>query len=124
MERFDDDERREIQKLPSIRFNDGREFTQKFVFDSFFRSQKPDRNVKKALYLIMVKTPFKVVVSSDKDEGEIDIEELFCKEKKSINRDKYQEAIFDINGVRYDANSIDLYQALEANGTSIYLNSQ
>lgn len=125
MERFYDT-KREIQKLPTIKFNDNREFTHEFVFYSFFRSKKIDRDMKKALYLITVKTPFKIVISSDKNEKEIDIEKIFEKDKKSTlikERDQYQEALFDINGVKYSADSTNLYQALKANGTIIYLNS-
>ena len=50
MERYEDDERREIQKLPSVILNDGREYTQKFVFESFIRNKElDDRNLRKAL---------------------------------------------------------------------------
>ncbi len=123
MDRFDDDDRRENLKLPVVKFNDGREFTHEFVFDSFFKSKSLDTEMKKALYLIAVQTPIKVGVLPDNDDREIDIEKLFCTAKVE-NRDKYQEVKINVNGVIYDANSTDLYQALETNGMKFYLNSR
>lgn len=126
MDRFDDDERREIPKLPVIIFNDGRKFTQKFVFDSFLKDRNlDDRNLRKALYLIAVKQPFKIVFSSKQEEREIDIESLFKNEdRKNVDRSKFEEAKIEIDGVEYDSNSTSLFDALVANGTNVFLNSR
>ena len=75
MERYEDDERREIQKLPSVILNDGREYTQKFVFESFIRNKElDDRNLRKALYLMAVRQPFKIIFSSEEDSRQLDVE--------------------------------------------------
>ncbi len=126
MDRFDDDERREIPKLPVIILNDGRKFTQKFVFDSFLKDRNlDDRNLRKALYLIAVKQPFKIVFSSKQEEREIDIESLFKNEdRKNVDRSKFEEAKIEIDGVEYDSNSTSLFDALVANGTNVFLNSR
>ena len=126
MDRFDDDERREIPKLPVIILNDGRKFTQKFVFDSFLKDRNlDDRNLRKALYLIAVKQPFKIVFSSKQEEREIDIESLFKNEdRKNVDRSKFEEAKIEIYGVEYDSNSTSLFDALVANGTNVFLNSR
>lgn len=126
MDRFDDDERREIPKLPVIILNDGRKFTQKFVFDSFLKDRNlDDRNLRKALYLIAVKQPFKIVFSSKQEEREIDIESLFKNEdRKNVDRSKFEEAKIEIDGVEYDSNSTCLFDALVANGTNVFLNSR
>lgn len=123
MDRFDDDERREIPKLPVIILNDGRKFTQKFVFDSFLKDRNlDDRNLRKALYLIAVKQPFKIVFSSKQEEREIDIESLFKNEdRKNVDRSKFEEAKIEIDGVEYDSNSTSLFDALVANGTNVFL---
>lgn len=125
MDRFDD-ERREIPKLPVIILNDGRKFTQKFVFDSFLKDRNlDDRNLRKALYLIAVKQPFKIVFSSKQEEREIDIESLFKNEdRKNVDRSKFEEAKIEIDGVEYDSNSTSLFDALVANGTNVFLNSR
>lgn len=126
MDRFDDDERREIPKLPVIILNDGRKFTQKFVFDSFLKDRNlDDRNLRKALYLIAVKQPFKIVFSSKQEEREIDIESVFKAEnRKNVDRSKFEEAKIEIDGVEYDSNSTSLFDALVANGTNVFLNSR
>lgn len=126
MDRFDDDERREIPKLPVIILNDGRKFTQKFVFDSFLKDRNlDDRNLRKALYMIAVKQPFKIVFSSKQEEREIDIESLFKNEdRKNVDRSKFEEAKIEIDGVEYDSNSTSLFDALVANGTNVFLNSR
>ena len=126
MDRFDDDERREIPKLPVIILNDGRKFTQKFVFDSFLKDRNlDDRNLRKALYLIAVKQPFKIVFSSKQEEREIDIESLFKNEdRKNVDRSKFEEAKIEIDGVEYDSNSTSLFDALVANGMNVFLNSR
>lgn len=126
MDRFDDDGRREIPKLPVIILNDGRKFTQKFVFDSFLKDRNlDDRNLRKALYLIAVKQPFKIVFSSKQEEREIDIESVFKAEnRKNVDRSKFEEAKIEIDGVEYDSNSTSLFDALVANGTNVFLNSR
>ena len=123
MDRFDDDERREIPKLPVIILNDGRKFTQKFVFDSFLKDRNlDDRNLRKALYLIAVKQPFKIVFSSKQEEREIDIESVFKAEnRKNVDRSKFEEVKIEIDGVEYDSNSTSLFDALVANGTNVFL---
>ena len=125
MDRFDD-ERREMPKLRVIILNDGRKFTQKFVFDSFLKDRNlDDRNLRKALYLIAVKQPFKIVFSSKQEEREIDIESLFKNEdRKNVDRSKFEEAKIEIDGVEYDSNSTSLFDALVANGTNVFLNSR
>lgn len=125
MDRFDG-ERREIPKLPVIILNDGRKFTQKFVFDSFLKDRNlDDRNLRKALYLIAVKQPFKIVFSSKQEEREIDIESVFKAEnRKNVDRSKFEEAKIEIDGVEYDSNSTSLFDALVANGTNVFLNSR
>lgn len=124
MERYEDDERREIQKLPSVILNDGREYTQKFVFESFIRNKElDDRNLRKALYLMAVRQPFKIIFSSEEDSRQLDVESLFKRRNVVKDRSRYDEAKIEINGIIYDSNNESLYSALEANGTSVQLNS-
>lgn len=124
MERYEDDERREIQKLPSVILNDGREYTQKFVFESFIRNKElDDRNLRKALYLMAVRQPFKIIFSSEEDSRQLDVESLFKRRNAVKDRSRYDEAKIEIDGIIYDSNNESLYNALEANGTSVQLNS-
>ncbi len=124
MERYEDDERREIQKLPSVILNDGREYTQKFVFESFIRNKElDDRNLRKALYLMAVRQPFKIIFSSEEDSRQLDVESLFKRRNVVKDRSRYDEAKIEIDGIIYDSNNESLYSALEANGTSVQLNS-
>lgn len=124
MERYEDDERREIQKLPSVILNDGREYTQKFVFESFIRNKElDDRNLRKALYLMTVRQPFKIIFSSEEDSRQLDVESLFKRRNVVKDRSRYDEAKIEIDGIIYDSNNESLYSALEANGTSVQLNS-
>ena len=124
MERNEDDERREIQKLPSVILNDGREYTQKFVFESFIRNKElDDRNLRKALYLMAVRQPFKIIFSSEEDSRQLDVESLFKRRNVVKDRSRYDEAKIEIDGIIYDSNNESLYSALEANGTSVQLNS-
>ena len=124
MERYEDDERREIQKLPSVILNDGREYTQKFVFESFIRNKElDDRNLRKALYLMTVRQPFKIIFSSEEDSRQLDVESLFKRRNVVKDRSRYDEAKIEIDGIIYDSNNESLYNALEANGTSVQLNS-
>lgn len=124
MERYEDDERREIQKLPSIILNDGREYTQKFVFESFIKDRGlDDRNLRKALYLIAVRQPFKIVFSSEEDSRQLDIESIFTGRKDVKDRSRYDEVKIEIDGIVYDSNNESLYNALEASGTNVSLNS-
>ena len=124
MERYEDDERREIQKLPSVILNDGREYTQKFVFESFIRNKElDDRNLRKALYLMAVRQPFKIIFSSEEDSIQLDVESLFKRRNVVKDRSRYDEAKIEIDGIIYDSNNESLYSALEANGTSVQLNS-
>ena len=124
MERYEDDERREIQKLPSIILNDGREYTQKFVFESFIKDRGlDDRNLRKALYLIAVRQPFKIVFSSEEDSRQLDIESIFTGRKDVKDRSRYDEVKIEIDGIVYDSNNASLYNALEASGTTVSLNS-
>ena len=124
MERYEDDERREIQKLPSVILNDGREYTQKFVFESFIRNKElDDRNLRKALYLMAVSQPFKIIFSSEEDSRQLDVESLFKRRNVVKDRSRYDEAKIEIDGIIYDSNNESLYSALEANGTSVQLNS-
>lgn len=124
MERYEDDERREIQKLPSVILNDGREYTQKFVFESFIRNKElDDRNLRKALYLMAVRQPFKIIFSSEEDSRQLDVESLFKRRNIVKDRSRYDEAKIEIDGIIYDSNNESLYSALEANGTSVQLNS-
>lgn len=124
MERYEDDERREIQKLPSVILNDGREYTQKFVFESFIRNKElDDRNLRKALYLMAVRQPFKIIFSSEEDSRQLDVESLFKRRNVVKDRSRYDEAKIEIDGIIYDSNNESLYNALEANGTSVQLNS-
>ena len=124
MERHEDDERREIQKLPSVILNDGREYTQKFVFESFIRNKElDDRNLRKALYLMAVRQPFKIIFSSEEDSRQLDVESLFKRRNVVKDRSRYDEAKIEIDGIIYDSNNESLYSALEANGTSVQLNS-
>lgn len=124
MERYEDDERREIQKLPSVILNDGREYTQKFVFESFIRNKElDDRNLRKALYLMAVRQPFKIIFSSEEDSRQLDVESLFKRRNAVKDRSRYDEAKIEIDGIIYDSNNESLYSALEANGTSVQLNS-
>ena len=124
MERYEDDERREIQKLPSDILNDGREYTQKFVFESFIRNKElDDRNLRKALYLMAVRQPFKIIFSSEEDSRQLDVESLFKRRNVVKDRSRYDEAKIEIDGIIYDSNNESLYSALEANGTSVQLNS-
>lgn len=123
MDRFDD-ERREIPKLPVIILNDGRKFTQKFVFDSFLKDRNlDDRNLRKALYLMAVRQPFKIIFSSEEDSRQLDVESLFKRRNVVKDRSRYDEAKIEIDGIIYDSNNESLYSALEANGTSVQLNS-
>ena len=124
MERYEDDERREIQKLPSVILNNGREYTQKFVFESFIRNKElDDRNLRKALYLMAVRQPFKIIFSSEEDSRQLDVESLFKRRNAVKDRSRYDEAKIEIDGIIYDSNNESLYSALEANGTSVQLNS-
>ena len=124
MERYEDDERREIQKLPSIILNNGREYTQKFVFESFIKDRGlDDRNLRKALYLIAVRQPFKIVFSSEEDTRQLDIESIFAGRKDVKNRSRYDEVKIEIDGIVYDSNNESLYNVLEASGTNVSLNS-
>lgn len=124
MERYEDDERREIQKLPSVILNDGREYTQKFVFESFIRNKElDDRNLRKALYLMAVRQPFKIIFSSEEDSRQLDVESLFKRRNVVKDRSRYDEAKIEIDGIIYDSNNESLYSALEANGTSVQSNS-
>ena len=124
MERYEDDERREIQKLPSIILNNGREYTQKFVFESFIKDRGlDDRNLRKALYLIAVRQPFKIVFSSEEDSRQLDIESIFARRKDVKDRSRYDEVKIEIDGIVYDSNNESLYNALEASGTNVFLNS-
>lgn len=124
MERYEDDERREIQKLPSIILNDGREYTQKFVFESFIKDRGlDDRNLRKALYLIAVRQPFKIIFSSEEDSRQLDIESIFAGRKDVKDRSRYDEVKIEIDGIVYDSNNESLYNALEASGTNVFLNS-
>lgn len=124
MERYEDDERREIQKLPSVILNDGREYTQKFVFESFIRNKElDDRNLRKALYLMAVRQPFKIIFSSEEDSRQLDVESLFKRRNVVKDRSRYDEAKIEIDGIIYDSNNESLYSALEANGTNVQLNS-
>ena len=124
MERYEDDERREIQKLPSIILNNGREYTQKFVFESFIKDRGlDDRNLRKALYLIAVRQPFKIVFSSEEDSRQLDIESIFAGRKDVKNRSRYDEVKIEIDGIVYDSNNESLYNVLEASGTNVSLNS-
>ena len=124
MERYEDDERREIQKLPSVILNNGREYTQKFVFESFIRNKElDDRNLRKALYLMAVRQPFKIIFSSEEDSRQLDVESLFKRRNVVKDRSRYDEAKIEIDGIIYDSNNESLYSALEANGTSVQLNS-
>ena len=124
MEWYEDDERREIQKLPSVILNDGREYTQKFVFESFIRNKElDDRNLRKALYLMAVRQPFKIIFSSEEDSRQLDVESLFKRRNVVKDRSRYDEAKIEIDGIIYDSNNESLYSALEANGTSVQLNS-
>ena len=124
MERYEDDERREIQKLPSVILNDGREYTQKFVFESFIRNKElDDRNLRKALYLMAVRQPFKIIFSSEEDSIQLDVESLFKRRNVVKDRSRYDEAKIEIDGIIYDSNNEYLYSALEANGTNVQLNS-
>lgn len=124
MERYEDDERREIQKLPSIILNNGREYTQKFVFESFIKDRGlDDRNLRKALYLIAVRQPFKIVFSSEEDTRQLDIESIFERRKDVKDRTRYDEVKVEIDGIIYDSNNESLYNALEASGTNVSLNS-
>ena len=124
MERYEDNERREIQKLPSVILNDGREYTQKFVFESFIRNKElDDRNLRKALYLMTVRQPFKIIFSSEEDSRQLDVESLFKRRNVVKDRSRYDEAKIEIDGIIYDSNNESLYSALEANGTSVQLNS-
>ena len=124
MERYEDAERREIQKLPSVILNDGREYTQKFVFESFIRNKElDDRNLRKALYLMAVRQPFKIIFSSEEDSRQLDVESLFKRRNVVKDRSRYDEAKIEIDGIIYDSNNESLYSALEANGTSVQLNS-
>ena len=124
MERYEDDERREIQKLPSVILNDGREYTQKFVFESFIRNKElDDRNLRKALYLMAVRQPFKIIFSSEEDSRQLDVESLFKRRNVVKDRSRYDEAKIEIDAIIYDSNNESLYSALEANGTSVQLNS-
>lgn len=124
MERYEDDERREIQKLPSVILNDGREYTQKFVFESFIRNKElDDRNLRKALYLMAVRQPFKIIFSSEEDSRQLDVESLFKRRNVVKDRSRYDEAKIEIDGIIYDSNNESLYSVLEANGTSVQLNS-
>ena len=124
MERYEDDERREIQKLPSVILNDGREYTQKFVFESFIRNKElDDRNLRKALYLMAVRQPFKIIFSTEEDSRQLDVESLFKRRNVVKDRSRYDEAKIEIDGIIYDSNNESLYSALEANGTSVQLNS-
>ncbi len=124
MERYEDDERREIQKLPSVILNNGREYTQKFVFESFIRNKElDDRNLRKALYLMAVRQPFKIIFSSEEDSRQLDVESLFKRRNAVKDRSRYDEAKIEIDGIIYDSNNESLYNALEANGTSVQLNS-
>lgn len=124
MERYEDDERREIQKLPSVILNDGREYTQKFVFESFIRNKElDDRNLRKALYLMTVRQPFKIIFSSEEDSRQLDVESLFKRRNVVKDRSRYDEAKIEIDGIIYDSNNESLYSALEANGTNVQLNS-
>lgn len=124
MERYEDDERREIQKLPSIILNNGREYTQKFVFESFIKDRGlDDRNLRKALYLIAVRQPFKIVFSSEEDTRQLDIESIFAGRKDVKDRSRYDEVKIEIDGIVYDSNNESLYNALEASGTNVSLNS-
>lgn len=124
MERYEDDERREIQKLPSVILNNGREYTQKFVFESFIRNKElDDRNLRKALYLMAVRQPFKIIFSSEEDSRQLDVESLFKRRNVVKDRSRYDEAKIEIDGIIYDSNNESLYNALEANGTSVQLNS-
>lgn len=124
MERYEDNERREIQKLPSVILNDGREYTQKFVFESFIRNKElDDRNLRKALYLMAVRQPFKIIFSSEEDSRQLDVESLFKRRNVVKDRSRYDEAKIEIDGIIYDSNNESLYSALEANGTSVQLNS-
>ena len=124
MERYEDNERREIQKLPSVILNDGREYTQKFVFESFIRNKElDDRNLRKALYLMTVRQPFKIIFSSEEDSRQLDVESLFKRRNVVKDRSRYDEAKIEIDGIIYDSNNESLYSALEANGTNVQLNS-
>lgn len=124
MERYEDDERREIQKLPSVILNNGREYTQKFVFESFIRNKElDDRNLRKALYLMTVRQPFKIIFSSEEDSRQLDVESLFKRRNVVKDRSRYDEAKIEIDGIIYDSNNESLYSALEANGTNVQLNS-
>ena len=70
-----------------------------------------------------VRQPFKIIFSSEEDSRQLDVESLFKRRNVVKDRSRYDEAKIEIDGIIYDSNNESLYSALEANGTSVQLNS-
>ena len=113
-ERGFDDDRRIIQRGKNVVLHDGREFSQKQIFNEFLKDGFKNNYMKEAMYLMILHTPISIVSETKESEGlTIDIEKYFRKKGKD-NRDKYTPVTFTINGL--DSNDDHFYNELEKSG--------
>lgn len=115
MDRFEDDVR-EKERAKCVVLSDGREFTHKHIFDTFRQSRFKEGYMKEAMYRLIVGSTFKIEVSNDDPDREIDIESFM---RKSVKPKKSEEVKLEVNGI--DSNSPEFYSTLENVGETVYI---
>lgn len=112
-ERGFDDDRRIIQRGKNVVLHDGREFSQKQIFNEFLKDGFKNNYMKEAMYLMILHTPISIVTEAkESDSRIIDIESHF--RKNSNNRERYTPVTFVVNGI---SNNDELfYNELERSG--------
>ncbi len=117
-ERFEESLEREKPKQPTIKLSDGREFTHKHIFDTFFKSGLKEDYMKEALYHILTDKPLTVELSNREVGRTIDFEVLI-RRKHNISRKDSKEVKLVIDNI--DSSDPRFYNALEIVGQCISL---
>ena len=116
-ERFDDEIRQKDRK-PYITLSDGREYSHEYIFKKLLSSGLREPYMKEAIFKILTQKPLQVEFSTRNVGKTIDIEE-FLRKREIGSREKYQEAIFQIDGV--SSTDSRFYDVLVSHGECISL---
>lgn len=117
-ERFDD-EVRQREKNSYVTLSDGRRFSHRFIFDTYFRSGLKESFMKEALYRLITNTKFAVKFEdSNLPEKCIVIDDLLAKPKIDRKRSVEVKMMFD----EVQDNCMDFSERLLSSGTVIKLN--
>lgn len=115
MERFDDE--RERNREPKITLSNGKEYTEREIFERLYSSKEQDRDLKKALYVLIMSRPIEICFDNDTRSKEIAFEDIF-NNRERMDRTKFSEVPFVIDGKEYDSLTCDI---LESNGYTFHL---